>query len=137
MADNVTMGGTTAIVATEDFAGAHFQRVLLGTGADLMWAGTATVTGTTDFALQAAPGDGTCLWVTHISYLNAGTVETVLSFKNNSTIAHFGYTDGTKGQGAAYTIQPGWRLTANAPLNVAAATTGGTVYVNAIGFKGP
>jgi hypothetical protein len=138
MTDNMPITpGSGGTVATEDWNNAHYQLVLPGGGAAQMVAGTAIVSGTANFAVLAAPGSGTCLWVTSITYINAGTIPTVLDFKDDATIVHLGYTDGTKGQGAAYPIIPGLRISDNKAFNVAAETTGGTVYVSAVGFKGP
>lgn len=127
--------GTGGTVATTDWAGAEYQHVIAyGRPANRL-AGTAVLTGTADFSVLAAPGAGTCNWVDHISYINAGTIATAINIKNGSTILHQGYVPATAGAG--YSGNPVYRQTANTALTVCNVTTGGSIYFNVAGFKGP
>jgi hypothetical protein len=98
---------------------------------------TASMTGTGDTAVIAAPGAGLRLYITQILVTNGhATVGTYVNLKSAATSRYTGYAR-QAGGGFSLTFPTPLRLGVNEALNAANVTTGSDTRVSASGFIAP
>jgi hypothetical protein len=98
---------------------------------------TASMTGTGNTSVIAAPGAGLRNYITQILVTNGhATVGTYVNIKDGTTTIYSGYAR-QAGGGFALTLAKPLRLTANTALQAANETTGSDVRVSASGFIAP
>jgi len=98
---------------------------------------TASITGTANTSVIAAPGAGLRNYITHILVTNGhATVGTYVQIKDGTTVIYDGFA-AAAGGGWSATFPKPLRLTANTALQAANVTTGSDTKVSASGFIAP